>query len=99
MKMILNPGKDYFMFWIGFSGKTASFRELDFSLAYINFDDRETLGNGMAPCRPPGCWSNSRTSLDSHLRKTDIVARNGTDFWVFFPTSKRSRCAQGRQNY
>ena len=58
---------------------------LDFSLAYINFDDRETLGNRYGAMQAARMLVELTHELDSHLRKTDIVARNGTDFWVFFP--------------
>lgn len=58
---------------------------LDFSLVYINFDDNATLGNRYGAMQAARMLFELTHELSGAMRKTDIVARNGTDFWVLIP--------------
>jgi len=58
---------------------------LDFSLAYISFGDKATLGNRYGAMRAVQMLVELARELSNAMRKTDLVARNGTDFWVLIP--------------
>jgi GGDEF domain-containing protein len=58
---------------------------LDFSLAYISFNDKAALGNRYGAMQAAEMLFELTHELTGALRKTDIVARNGTDFWVLLP--------------
>lgn len=58
---------------------------LDFSLAYIGFADKTALGNRYGAMHAAQMLVELTRELRGAMRKTDIVARNGTDFWVLLP--------------
>ena len=58
---------------------------LDFSVAYISFGDKATLGNKYGAMQAVLMLVELTNDLSNAMRKTDIVARNGTDFWVLIP--------------
>ena len=58
---------------------------LDFSLAYISFDDKTALGNHYGAQRAAQMLFELTHELNDALRTTDIAARNGTDFWILLP--------------
>lgn len=58
---------------------------LHFSLAYIGFGDKTILGNVYGANQAFQMLVDLARDLRAVLRKTDIVARNGTDFWVLIP--------------
>lgn len=58
---------------------------MNFSMAYISFDDMAMLGNRYGAMQAAQMLFELTHELDDTLRKTDIVARNGTDFWVLMP--------------
>lgn len=58
---------------------------LDFSLAYISFSDKAALGNRYGAMQAAKMLFELTHELREALRKTDIVARDGTDFWVLLP--------------
>lgn len=58
---------------------------LHFSLAHISFSDKSTLGNVYGAKYAFQMLVDLAQELRAAMRKTDIVARNGTDFWVLIP--------------
>lgn len=61
---------------------------LDFSLTYISFYDRVTLGNMYGAMMAFQMLVELDNELSRAMRKSDIVARNGTDFWVLIPRNE-----------
>lgn len=58
---------------------------LGFSLAYISFYDKMVLGNRYGAMVALQMLVELDYELSRAMRKSDIVARDGTDFWVLIP--------------
>ncbi len=58
---------------------------MDFSLAYISFGDKAVLGNRYGAMIAVQMLVELSHDLTRAMRKSDLVARNGTDFWVLMP--------------
>jgi GGDEF domain-containing protein len=58
---------------------------LDFSLAHISFGDKTILGNRYGAQQAAQMLYEFTHELSNTLRKTDIAARSGTDFWILIP--------------
>lgn len=59
--------------------------DLRYSLVHIRFHDRKTLGDTYGARDALDMLMRVATLLQHALRKTDLVARDGTDIWVLIP--------------
>lgn len=58
---------------------------LHYSLVKISFHDMNTLGNAYGANWAVYMLVDTASRLRTTFRKTDLVARNGTDIWVLLP--------------
>jgi GGDEF domain-containing protein len=58
---------------------------LHFALIHVCFHDKESLGNAYGAKSAMDMLCHLACELRSAFRKTDLVARNGTDFWILAP--------------
>lgn len=58
---------------------------MHFSLTHISFGDKSALGERYGAMRAVQMLVDLGHELRRAMRKSDIVARNGTDFWVLIP--------------
>lgn len=58
---------------------------LDFSIAHVSFGDKATLGDRYGAMAAFQMLVDLSRNLRRAIRKSDIAARNGTDFWVLMP--------------
>ncbi len=59
--------------------------QLDFSMVYIKFDDKGKLGNLYGAMGAAQMLFKLTHELNDAMRKTDVVARSGSNFWVLIP--------------
>ena len=59
--------------------------QLDFSMVYIKFDDKGKLGNLYGAMEAAQMLFKLTHDLNDAMRKTDVVARSGSNFWVLIP--------------
>jgi len=58
---------------------------LEFGLAHIDFENPEVLGDAYGAKQASHKLDEVLRSLRKAIRKTDLVARDGTDFWILLP--------------
>lgn len=58
---------------------------LTFGLIHVCFHDQESLGKAYGARDASNMLSELARQLRQNFRKTDLVARNGTDIWVLVP--------------
>ncbi len=58
---------------------------IPFSMVYISFGDKATLGNRYGAVVAYQLLVEFADDLKRALRKSDIIARDGTDFWLMLP--------------
>lgn len=58
---------------------------LQFGLAHINYETPKVLGEAYGAQRASAKLDEVSRSLRKAFRKTDLVARDGADFWILVP--------------
>ncbi len=60
---------------------------LQFGLIHVCFHDKESLGNAYGAKNAMEMLCHLAGELRRVFRKTDLIARNGTDFWILAPNT------------
>lgn len=59
--------------------------QFNFALVKIAYGDDNELGNAYGAADASSQLAEVTQSLDGIFRKTDLIARNGSDVWILFP--------------
>lgn len=59
--------------------------DFNFALVKIAYGNKNELGDAYGAPEASKQLSSLTTSLQKTFRKADLIARNGTDFWIIFP--------------
>ena len=73
---------------------------LEFGLAHIDFENPKVLGEVYGAQQASHKLDDVLRSLRKAIRKTDLVARDGADFWILVPhaAGRRETCRQNQGN-
>lgn len=74
----------YVLEWI-LAVKVRHADSVHFSLVHVSFGDKTKLGNAYGASAALQLLIDLGHALRKVMRKTDVVARDGTDFWVLIP--------------
>lgn len=69
---------------------------IEFSLIHIEYGDKNQLGEAYGAQEAVQQLDEMRLHLKSVFRKTDMVARNGSDFWVVVPCTPSTEKLQDK---
>jgi GGDEF domain-containing protein len=80
--------RDHFMFvldWLLAVHERHPAKALDFSLLHVCFHDQQKLGQVYGAPEAYHMLAELSGKLRHAFRRTDLVARNGSDFWILAP--------------